>query len=417
MPSLEHACDLDAADDLSEYRDRFLFPAHPSGAAVYLCGNSLGLQPRSTAGWVTRELDHWAKHAVEGHFQGARPWFGYHENFREDAASLVGAVPGEVVVMNALTVNLHLMLVSFYRPTRDRYRIVIEGGAFPSDRYAVASHAKWHGYDPDDAIVELVPRTAEHLLRTEDIEALLAREGESIALVMLGGVNYYTGQAFDMASITAAAHAAGALAGYDLAHAAGNLDLKLHDWGVDFAVWCTYKYLNSGPGGVACAFVHERWENAPELPRMAGWWGNDPASRFSMPDRFVPQPGAAGWQLSNAPVLPMAAFAASLEMFAEVGMARLRRKSEALTAFLLSCLDEIDTDLLEMITPRDPAARGCQLSLRVREGAEALHAELSRRAVYCDFRRPDVVRVAPVPLYNSFEDTWRFAQIVREHTE
>ena len=416
MTTLDRARALDATDELAPWREEFLFPSHPSGRAVYLCGNSLGLQPRRARAWVTRELDHWAEHAVEGHFRGERPWFAYHEFFSEGAAELVGAAPGEVVVMNGLTVNLHLMLVSFYRPTASRFRIVTEAGAFPSDRYAVASHARLHGFDPDAAIVELAPREGEDLLRTEDLEAFLAREGESVALVMMGGVNYYTGQAFDLAAITAAAHAAGALAGFDLAHAAGNLDLRLHDWDVDFAVWCTYKYLNSGPGGVACAFVHERWANAPELPRLAGWWGNDPETRFTMPRDFAPQSGAAGWQLSNAPVLPMAAFGASLEIFGAVGMARLRAKSVALTAFLETCLRDIGSDRVSIITPADPGARGCQLSLRVHGDGAAVHEELSRRGVYCDFRRPDVVRVAPVPLYNSFEDAWFFAQVVRECT-
>lgn len=414
MTTKERAQALDAADELAPLRDEFLFPTHPSGRAIYLCGNSLGLQPRGTRRWVERELDHWAEHAVEGHFRGERPWFSYHELFTESAAAIVGARSGEVVVMNGLTVNLHLMLVSFYQPTPQRFRIVIESGAFPSDRYAVASHARLHGFDPEDAIIELTPRDGEDLLRTEDIEALLAREGDSIALVMLGGVNYYTGQAFDLPRITAAAHAAGAKAGFDLAHAAGNLALELHDWGVDFAVWCTYKYLNSGPGGVACAFVHERWADAPELPRLAGWWGNDPGERFEMPRDFAPQSGAAGWQLSNAPVLTMAAFGASLELFTQVGMAALRRKSVALTAFLESCLAEVGTDRLTVITPSDPDARGCQLSLRVHQGGQALHDELTRRGVFCDFRRPDVVRVAPVPLYNRFEDVRFFAQIVRE---
>ncbi len=414
MTTLDRARALDAEDELAGFRDEFLFPSHPSGRAVYLCGNSLGLQPRATRQWVLRELEHWAEHAVEGHFRGERPWFAYHEFFAKGAAEVVGARPGEVVVMNGLTVNLHLMLVSFYAPTPSRYRIVIEAGAFPSDRYAVASHARLHGFDPETTVVELAPRAGEDDLRTADVEAFLAREGGNVALVMLGGVNYYTGQAQDLAAITAAAHACGARAGFDLAHAAGNLELSLHDWDVDFAVWCTYKYLNSGPGGVACAFVHERWASAPELPRLAGWWGNDPATRFTMPDEFVPQPGAAGWQLSNAPVLTMAAFGASLEIFGRAGMKRLGAKSRALTGFLESCLRGIDTDLLTIITPTDPAARGCQLSLRVAERGESVHEALTARGVYCDFRRPDVVRVAPVPLYNSFEDVWFFSEIVRE---
>jgi kynureninase len=315
--------------------------------------------------------------------------------------------------MNALTVNLHLMMISFYRPTRARYKVVIEASAFPSDRYAVASQARLHGFDPEVAVVELTPREGEATLRTEDVEAWLEEHGREVALVMLGGVNYYTGQAFDLARITAAARRAGAAVGYDLAHAAGNLALRLHDWGPDFAVWCTYKYLNAGPGGVAGCFVHARHRLDASLPRLAGWWGNDPAQRFGMPREFAPQAGAAGWQLSNAPVLPMAALRASLELFSEAGMGALRAKSEAMSALLFSMLEGLPASRLEVITPRDPAARGCQVSLRAPSGGRAMFEALQRAGMVCDFREPDVIRAAPVPLYNRFEDVWRFAQVVR----
>ncbi len=413
--TLEAARAMDAADPLSAMRQSFLFPPHPSGnPPVYLCGNSLGLQPKGVRQRVNDELDHWAKHGVEGHFEGDNPWFSYHEPLSAPMAHVVGAQPHEVVVMNALTVNLHLMMVSFYRPTPKRHKILIEASAFPSDLYAVASQARMHGYDPKEAVVEMHPREGEETIRTEDIEALLERDGEQFALVMFGGVNYYTGQAFEMERITAAGHKAGAMVGFDLAHAAGNLHLKLHDWGVDFGVWCSYKYLNSGPGGVAGCFVHDRHGMNPDLVRMAGWWGNDPTTRFEMPREFVPQRGAGGWQLSNAPVLPMASLSASLELFTQATMPALRERSERMTAYLVALIDGMGADRFRLITPRDPSQRGCQVSIQTLVDGRALFEALGQQGVTCDFRRPDVIRVAPVPLYNSFEDIWRFAQILRE---
>lgn len=421
--TLEDARRRDNEDRLAPLREEFLFPALPSsneeggdgGEAIYLCGNSLGLQPRAVKEHLLVELEDWARYGVEGHFHGRNPWFDYHEFLTEKMAAVVGAKPVEVVVMNALTVNLHLLMVSFYRPTAKRYKIVIEAGAFPSDQYAVDSQARFHGYDPKEAIVEFTPRDGEYTLRTEDIVDWLKEHGHEVALVMFGGVNYYTGQALDMAAITRAGHEAGCVVGFDLAHAAGNLALQLHEDGPDFAAWCSYKYLNSGPGGVAGVFVHERHANNPDLPRFAGWWGNDPESRFQMSREFVPQAGAAGWQLSNAPVLAMASLKASLELFDRAGMAALRQKSEALTGYLLELIDEIPNERFEIITPREPSARGCQLSIRTRFDGQELFQALTDAGVICDFRRPDVIRVAPAPLYNSFEDVWRFCQVLREH--
>jgi kynureninase len=414
--TLEQARQWDAQDPLSRFRDQFHRPEGLGQGVIYLCGNSLGLQPRKTQEVVEAELEHWRRFAVEGHFRGDHPWFGYHEPLAGPMARVVGAQPEEVVVMNALTVNLHLMMVSFYRPQGARRKILIEASAFPSDRYAVDSQARLHGLDPEEVVVELHPRQGEATLRTEDIEGYLAQHGHEVALVMMGGVNYYTGQAFELERITAAAHAAGALAGFDLAHAAGNLALRLHDWGVDFAVWCTYKYLNSGPGGVAGCFVHQRHRLRPELVRLAGWWGNDPQTRFTMPERFSPQPGAAGWQLSNAPVLPMAALRASLSLFEEAGMAALRQRSERMSALLYTLLEGLPQDRLQIITPVDPGQRGCQISLRAPHNGRELFEALGQAGVVCDFREPDVIRAAPVPLYNTFEEVWRFATVIHQVT-
>lgn len=430
--SLEAARRKDAEDPLRSYREAFFFPHHRSGEPVYLVGNSLGLEPRRTREVVLRELDAWARHGVEGHFtrgtakdDPVEPWFSYHELFSKRGADLVGALPGEVVAMGSLTTNLHLLMVSFYRPTSTRFKIVIEGGAFPSDRYAVKSQALFHehchkdrhGRAADDVVVELAPRPGEDLLRTEDVLRFIDEEGDSVALFLMSGVNYYTGQLFDIRAITAAARKKGIVVGWDLAHAAGNALLRLHDDDVDFAAWCTYKYLNSGPGSVGMAFVHERHARSYDLPRFWGWWGNDPKVRFQMGKDYEPQPGAAGWQISNAPVLSMAALHASLELFDRAGMPALRKKSEALTAWLLALVDDIVKDkpgALSVITPRDPAARGAQLSLRRRGDPESFLKLLAERGVFADFRRPDVIRVAPAPLYCSFEDCWRFAAILRD---
>lgn len=408
------AAALDAEDPLARFRQRFVIPKHEDGSEqVYLCGNSLGLMPKEVRTIVDEELSAWGSLAVEGHFQGKRPWYRYDEPLRAPLARVVGAKEHEVVVMNGLTVNLHLLMASFYRPTKERYRIAIEHSAFPSDRYAVQSQARFHGFDPKDAVVVLEPRPGEELLRTEDVERFFAEEGESVALLLLGGVNFYTGQAYEHERIAKAARAQGVVVGLDLAHAAGNLPLALHDWDIDFAAWCSYKYLNSGPGATAGAFVHERHGDDPALVRFAGWWGTNPDTRFEMPFDFVPQRGAAGWQLSNAPVLSMAPLYASLALFDEAGMPALREKSERLTAYALELLDVIERGRFQVLTPRDPSARGCQLSLKVADAA-ALNERLFARGVVCDLRRPDVVRVSPVPLYNSFSDVLRFASVLEE---
>ena len=385
--------DLDSSDPLARFRELFHIPLRPDGSpVVYLCGNSLGLQPKSAREYVNEVVDDWARYAVEGHFKGKHPWMPYHELLTAQTAELFGAQPAEVVVMNNLTVNLHLMLVSFYRPTRERHRIVIEANAFPSDQYAVESQIRFHGLDPATSLVELHPRDGEITLRTEDILESLRREGSSVAVVMLGGVNYYTGQAFDMEAITRAGHSAGSIVGFDLAHAAGNLVLRLHEWDVDFAVWCSYKYLNAGPGSTAGCFVHERHAGRNDLPRFAGWWGQNKQNRFLMGPDFDPIPGAEGWQLSNPAILPMAVLRSSMDIFAQAGMPALRTKSEKLTGYLESLL--LMNSSLEIITPRDPNQRGAQLSIRVRHNAHKVFTTLNEQGFICDWREPDVIRVS-----------------------
>jgi kynureninase len=414
-PDEEYAAARDAADPLRCWRDQFHLPLRPDGKPViYFCGHSLGLQPRGVRPLVEQELDAWARLGVDAHFRESVPWYGYHELFRDSGARLVGARPGEVVMMNSLTVNLHLMLATFYRPTPQRWRIVVEEPTFPSDRYALQAQIRLHGLDPAQGLLGIRPRPGEHLLRTEDVEALLEERGREIALVFLSGVNFYTGQVFDMERLTAAAGRQGCVVGLDLAHAAGNVVLRLHDWQVDFAVWCNYKYLNSGPGAVGGCFVHERHGRNTDLPRLAGWWGNDPATRFRMhlQSDFVPLPGADGWQVSNPPILAMAPLLASLRIFDEVGMPALRARSESLTGYLQYLLDALPAGRFEVITPRDPAQRGCQLSLLVHDRPRDLLRALEGRAV-CDFREPNVVRVAPVPLYNTFQEVWQFVQLLR----
>ncbi|MFG0326771.1 MAG: kynureninase [Phycisphaerales bacterium JB037] len=421
--SLDWARAQDAADPLAWFRGRFRIPPascvtdnprddHP---AIYFTGNSLGCMPTGVEAALHRHLEDWADLGVEGHLKGRDPWYPFHEQLRGPLAELVGATPTEVVAMNSLTVNLHLMMVSFYRPTTERFRIVIENDAFGSDSYAVQSQARVHGLDPADAIVRLTPRAGEATLRTEDIEDFLRREGSSVALVLLGGVNYYTGQFFDIERITRAGHDAGAMVGWDLAHAAGNVPLRLHDWNADFACWCSYKYLNSGPGSIAACFVHERHAMNTDLPRFAGWWGNDPATRFEMSPDFVPVKSADAWALSNPPIFAAAPLLASLRIFHEAGMKRLRAKSERLTAFLEALVRrDAGTTGIEILTPSDPARRGCQLSLRLGDRARAVHAQLARVGVVCDYRAPDVLRVAPVPLYNTFQEVFRFAEFLRD---
>ena len=414
--SIDFARQLDATDPLSAYRQRFYLPQIAEKDALYFTGNSLGLQPKTVREYLEKELKHWEMYGVEGHFEGDMPWKYYHHFLLEQSAALVGAKhKEEVVVMNTLTTNLHLLMLSFYRPTATRYKIIMEAGAFPSDQYAVESQTRLHGLDPDIAIVEVSPRAGEHTLHTADILAAIRANADSVALVMFSGVNYYTGQLFDMAAITKAAQAVGAYVGFDLAHTAGNVPLHLHDWGVDFAVWCSYKYLNSGPGGPGGVFVHDRHANNPKLLRCAGWWGHEEATRFEMKKGFKPMRGAAGWQLSNAQVLACAAHKASLDIFQEVGMTALRQKSEKLTGYLEFLLNDLnsDTDLFTIITPSNPEERGCQLSLVFHDRGKIAFEVLTANGVVCDWREPNVIRVAPVPLYNTYEDVWHFVEILR----
>lgn len=415
---LENAIQLDSNDPLRHFRDEFCLPLHSDGQPqTYFCGNSLGLQPKQLQQEMDQELAAWRELGVEGHFKGRYPWMPYHEFLREPLGRLVGAKPIEVVAMNSLTVNLHLLMVSFYRPTPQRHRIVIEQQAFPSDRYAVVSQIRHHGYDPDDALVELAPEPGQRTLTTERIEDWLREHGEQVALVMLPGVQYASGEAFDLKRITAAARAAGANVGFDLAHAAGNLPLELHDSGCDFAVWCSYKYLNGGPGAVAGCFVHERHSGRHDLNRFAGWWGHDAETRFKMGPEFIPSPGADAWQLSNPPIMGLAPVRVSLQLFDEAGMPALRDKSLKLTGYLEALINTHLADTLEILTPTDPQRRGCQLSLRVRKGRDAgrrLFDWLTERGIICDWREPDVIRAAPVPLYNRYRDAWQLVQSISE---
>lgn len=414
--TLEYARSLDAADPLRSLRHEFIFPQHQGQPVLYFCGNSLGLQPRAVRQALEQELDQWATHGVEGHFRGELPWMYYHKFLQAQSAALVGAQEDEVIVMNTLTTNLHLLMVSFYRPTPQRFKIIMEAGAFPSDQYAVESQVRFHGYDPASAIVELTPRHGEDCLRDEDILAAIEREGAQTALVLMGGVNYYTGQYFNLEAITRAGHAQGALVGFDLAHTAGNLPLRLHDWGPDFAAWCSYKYLNAGPGGPGGVFVHARHAQNPDLPRFAGWWGHDEASRFQMKKGFIPMRGAAGWQLSNAQIFSFAAHRVGLDIFQTVGMEALRAKSLQLTGYLEFLLDALQAEGsgFRIITPREPERRGAQLSLLTGPNGKALFDFLSERGVVADWREPNVIRVAPVPLYNRFEDAWQLVDLLRQ---
>jgi len=408
------AKEMDTKDPLAKFRERFYFPKKSNGENVlYFCGNSLGLQPKTVRAFIEHELSDWERLGVEGHLNAKNPWLPYHEFLTEPMARIVGAKPIEVVVMNSLTVNLHLMMVSFYRPTKQRFKIVIEGGAFPSDHYAMNSQLHFHGFDPKEALIELQPRDGEDTIRLEDIEATIEKEGNSIALIMLGGVNYYTGQAFDMKCITDFGHKKNIIVGFDLAHAAGNIKLQLHDWNVDFAVWCCYKYLNGGPGAVGGCFVHERHSKNFDLPRFAGWWGHDKNTRFLMQPEFIPITGAEGWQLSNAPVLAMAALRASLAIFDEARMDALTAKSRQLTAYLEYLLSQIQNENISLITPTDAEQRGAQLSIRIKNSNKEIHRKLTANHVICDWREPDVVRVAPAPLYNSFLDVFQFVQILK----
>jgi kynureninase len=419
--SLAFAQGLDAKDPLNSFRDKFYFPTFHEKTVRYFTGNSLGLQPKSTKEYILEELDAWAEYGVEGHFLAKRPWFAYHENLTQKAANVVGALPIEVVVTHSLTTNLHLLMVSFYRPEVNgkRTKILCEAKAFPSDQYALESQVKFHGLDLAEHLVEVAPREGEQLIREEDILAKIEEIGDELALVMIGGVNYYTGQLFDMETITKAGHAVGAVVGFDLAHAAGNINLKLHDWGVDFAAWCGYKYLNSSPGGVSGMFIHERHAYNTELPRFAGWWGYDKETRFLMQPGFNPMKGAEGWQLSNAPILGMAAHLASLDIFEEAGMERIGEKRDLMTAYMEFVIDDISEKnkercTFELITPRDKTKRGAQLSIMAKGQGKALFDALSDEGVVADWREPNVIRIAPVPLYNSYEDCYWFGQLLEK---
>lgn len=412
--NLEYASSQDDLDTLHGFRERFYFPQHEGRDVYYFCGNSLGLQPKSAAYLFQKELDDWAAHGVEGHFRAQSPWMYYHNQFSESLAKIVGAKPTEVVAMNTLTVNLHLLLISFYRPTKTRYKIIMEGGAFPSDQYAIETQVKMHGFDPEDAIIELQPKDGAYTLEDEAILQAIRDAGDSLACVMIGGVNYYTGQLYDMAAITKVAHEAGAICGFDLAHAMGNVPMQLHDWDVDFACWCSYKYLNSGPGGVGGAFVHEKHSNNPETLRLAGWWGNEESTRFKMRKGFVPAKGAASWQMSNAPVFNMVAHKASLDIFDKLTVQKLREKSLKLTAYLHFLLQQLDHLKFEIITPAEPHRRGAQLSMLFAEQGREVFEFLEQNGVVADWREPNVIRVAPVPMYNSFEDVYRFYEILKD---
>lgn len=409
--SLSYAQSLDLTDSLKSYRDQFIFPQHNGADVYYFTGNSLGLQPKKAKEYILEELEDWGKFGVEGHFQSRRNWFGYHHFLTDKAAKIVGAKTEEVAVMNTLSVNLNLLMVSFYRPKGKRTKIMMEAAAFPSDHYAVQQQVKFHCLNPSDHIILLHPREGEYCIQTEDILNLIEENKDELALVMLGGVNYYTGQFFDIESITKKTHEVGAIAGYDLAHAAGNIVLKLHDWNVDFACWCSYKYLNSGPGGVASIFVHEKHGDNPDLPRFAGWWGNDEKDRFLMKSEYVPAKGASGWQQSNAQIFSMAAHLASLEIFEQAGMENLRTKSEQMTGYLENLLKEIPQ--IKIITPSNPKDRGCQLSLIALDKPKELFKYLQENGIITDWREPDVIRVAPVPLYNRFEDCWVLAERIK----
>lgn len=417
--TLVFAKQCDEADKLKSFRSRFYFPQHHKKDAIYFCGNSLGLQPKTTRGYLEQELKDWETFGVEGHFVAKNPWFPYHEFLRTNMSNVIGALPTEVVVMNSLTTNIHLLMVSFYRPSKERYKIICEVSAFPSDQYALQSQTKFHGYNPDDAIIELKPREGEYAIRHEDVLATIEKHKNELALVFIGNPNYYTGQVFNMKEITDMGHRCGAMVGFDLAHGAGNLELYLHEWNVDFAAWCSYKYLNAGPGGVAGAFVHEKHCNNTELIRFAGWWGNNPKTRFTMPHDFIPVKSADAWQLSNAPVLSMAALRASLEVFAEAGMEELVAKRKKLNDYLRFVINEAiqknkQQNNIFIITPEHENDRGAQVSIICKENGKQIHQHLTSKGIVADWREPEVLRMAAVPLYNSFEDVFTFGECFSE---
>ncbi|MEJ1241117.1 kynureninase [Chryseolinea sp. T2] len=417
--SLKFARQLDRTDPLRSYRSSFKIPKIKGKNSVYFTGNSLGLQPQSTSQYIRQELDDWANLGVEGHFHAKRPWLYYHRLAKKSLARLTGARPSEVVAMNQLTVNLHLMMASFYQPTKSRFRIIAEAGAFSSDQYALETQLKWHGLDPSNALVEISPRAGENTLRTSDIVNTIIKNGDSLALVLLGGIQYYTGQFFDIKKITAAAHNVGAIAGFDLAHAIGNVPLSLHRDNVDFAVWCSYKYLNAGPGALAGAYVHEKYAHDRTLPRLAGWWGHDEGERFQMKKGFIPMPGADGWQVSNVPIFQAAALLSALELFDNAGMSALRKKSVQLTGYLEYWLQKINADnrYFSIITPDDPKQRGCQLSIFMKGHGKKISDALLRNGIITDWREPNVIRAAPVPFYNTYEDVYVFATTFKKEID
>lgn len=406
---------MDAADPLAACKEQFHFPRHNGQNSIYFCGNSLGLQTRTVAAAMQQELTDWQEMAVEGYFRAKHPWLYYQYNFSRTLAAIMGCTEEEVTVMNTLTVNLHLMLQSFYRPGAERYKIIMEAGAFPSDQYALETAVKLHGLDPQKTIIEVHPRAGEKLLHTADVLQTIYDHRDSLALVLMSGINYYTGQFYDMPAITAAAHGAGAYAGWDLAHVAGNIPLQLHDWEVDFAAWCSYKYLNGGPGAVGGLYVHERFGNDPAFPRLGGWWGNDEKTRFKMEKGFIPRNGAAGWQISTAQVFNMVALKAALGLFEQVGIQAVRTKSIALTGYLEYLLGQLYLPC-EIITPADPQQRGAQLSLFFPENGKAIHTQMMEQGIICDYREPGVVRLAPAPLYCSFADVFRFYEVLKNFT-
>ena len=409
--TLEFAKEQDQNDPLRRFRNQFHIPKDKNGEEqVYLCGNSLGLQPKLTQEYIQQELEDWSNLGVEGHTEAKNPWMPYHEFLTEKMAKIVGAKPSEVVMMNTLSVNLHLMMVSFYQPTSERFKIIIESDAFPSDKYAVESQLKFHGHDPKDSLILWEPREGEELCHFEDLEKIMETEGDQVALLLIGSTNYYTGQSFPLKKITELGHRHGAKVGFDLAHGAGNIQPNLHETGPDFAVWCSYKYLNSGPGSVGGCFVHERHANNKELKRFTGWWGHNKQTRFNMRHEFDPIPGAEGWQLSNPPILSLAAIRASLAIFDEAGFENIRTKSVKITNYLEYLLKEIEGDQIEIITPQNPEERGCQLSIKVKNANKVLFDKLMTAGVISDWREPNVIRVAPAPLYNSFEDVYKMVE-------
>tara|TARA_B110000967_G_scaffold63378_1_gene65279 strand:+ start:8967 stop:10241 length:1275 start_codon:yes stop_codon:yes gene_type:complete len=413
-PGIECAKEQDQKDPLAHFRNKFHIPKNADGEEwLYFTGNSLGLQPKQTKNHIQQELDDWANLGVEGHFEAKNPWMPYHEFLTESMAEIVGAKPIEVVIMNTLTTNLHLMMVSFYQPTKTKFKIVIESDAFPSDRYAVETQLQFHGFDPAKSLIEWLPRKGETLLNIDDLESLLETQGDEIALLLIGGVNYYTGQSLDLKKIAELGHQKGCKVGIDLAHGVGNIQPNLHDSGVDFAAWCTYKYMNSGPGSLGGIFVHERYAHDTSLKRFAGWWSQNKATRFDMRQPLDIIPGAEGWQLSNPPILSMAAIKASLELFNEVGMDALRKKSIQLTGYLEYLILELKNDRISIITPKDPNQRGCQLSIQVKNADKSLHEKLTQAHVITDWRTPDVIRCAPVPFYNSFEDVYKMVELLK----